>query len=532
MSERASVSQQPPAQIVSSAGSANLGGNAAVASSACGCGRKVARLTVWLLVLLAVTVIYFSLRWYYVSAAGVQILTEALTETERQFPGWDWESLRRNRDFAPKDDQGCTLLESLYQELTARGFSDAFSVFHQVGGIYWPHDWRRELDLNLPEMRSTRGIRKLRSNWPELRDRILEFRRVPPGGRMDVYPLSIVEIPNHHRALDMLVPLTTNLALMEIEDGRAEQALDYVDAFLGMANAVRDEPTVLAFCRCAQLELSAVRLLEWVLSRGEVSDKRLSEIHERLLAVLPQRSLERVIRGERARTDVALSRFGIPEYRREFMRQVRQTCAPSRQYFLDEPLEHIQQTVFALRFHYHAHTWLPYTRAQALRYFNEAYQIAQLPPQQFDMEVTRFLSRWEGRSIRGWCDSMWLAALGGSGPEQPMRTLVRMLDERDGGLSAAILAVGLERYRLRHGHWPARFQYLPENWLPNLARFDAKRDFRLHSLSDGLVVQVRRRESSFRGWSWPAPECKEFASDPASFILFETADRLYVRQRD
>jgi hypothetical protein len=148
------------------------------------------------------------------------------------------------------------------------------------------------------------------------------------------------------------------------------------------------------------------------------------------------------------------------------------------------------------------------------------------------MEVTRFLSRWEGRSIRGWCDSMWLAALGGSGPEQPMRTLVRMLDERDGGLSAAILAVGLERYRLRHGHWPARFQYLPENWLPNLARFDAKRDFRLHSLSDGLVVQVRRRESSFRGWSWPAPECKEFASDPASFILFETADRLYVRQRD
>lgn len=532
MTETGPVSQHPATQILSSAGSTNLGANMPVTSSAGGCGRKVARLTVWLFVFLAATVFYFSLRWYYVCMAGQRILTEAFTETEREFPGWDWEDLRRDWDFVPKDDQGCELLESLYRELTARGFSDAFSVVRRIEGMYSPQDWRKDLDFRPLNIRRTRGIRKLLSDWPELRQRILEFRRVPPGGRMDVYPVSIMEIPNHHRALDMLVPLTISLALMEVEDGRAEQALDYVEAFLGMAHAVRDEPTVLAFCRCAQLELSAVRLLEWVLSRVEVSDKRLGEIHERLLAVLPLRSLERVIRGERARTDAALSRFGVPEYRREFMRQVRQTCAPPRQYFLDRLLEHIQQTVFALRFHYHAQTWLHYTRAQALRYFNQAYQVAQLSPQQFEMEVTRFLSRWEGRSIRGWCDSMWLAALAGSGPEQPMRTLVRMLDERDGGLSAAILAVGLERYRLQYGHWPARFQYLPQNWLPNLARFDAKRDFRLHSLSDGLVVQVRRRESSFRGWSWPVAECKEFASDPASFILFETADRLYVQQRN
>lgn len=94
--------------------------------------RVLAKSAGWLLVLLLTLGTYLLLRSWYIYWAGTHNLTMALAETKREFPHWTWESLGHDPDFAPTNDEGAKLLESLYQELAERGGGDLWEALQEL----------------------------------------------------------------------------------------------------------------------------------------------------------------------------------------------------------------------------------------------------------------------------------------------------------------------------------------------------------------------------------------------------------------
>jgi len=494
--------------------------------------RVLAKGAGWLLVLLLTFGTYLLVRSWYIHWAGTRDLGLALAETEREFPHWTWESLRRDPDFAPTNDEGAKLLESLYHELAKRGGGDPWQALQELQAYRLLTGVRQEL-LSARGSAAKAMPRRALEECARFAQQILAFRHVPPGGRMDVCPLGAWETPQHLQALQLLVSLTSALAVWELDNGRPEHALEYAEAMLGMANAVRQEPTLLAFAHWAEMEQSAARLLELTLARTEISEQRLAYWQRRFEELLPLPRFERIVRGERARTELALARLGDAAQRRAIFDSLLQQCAPSRQRFLDDPFSWATQQTQEIWLAYQLGTWLPYLRTQSLRYFNEAEVLFRLSPEQFERQVPSFLYRWEGYRHDLWRDE-WrvMSIFAGWLLDWPVRNLMRHRDERDACLAAAVLAIGLERYRMQHGHWPIRFSDLPADWLPKVPHLNLKQDAYLHPVEDAVVVQVRTKfghssplSPQWREWRW-------FAYEPGTFILFDPPKRLYVRRPD
>ncbi|GBD36490.1 hypothetical protein HRbin36_01615 [bacterium HR36] len=492
----------------------------------------------WLAISLLVLGGYWLVRGWYLHTHGYAQLAEAVAQTNRDFPGWTWRELRAELLRQPDADRGALLLEQLYDKVLAKqielpfgqGTLDSFTLPWALG--HYPGSSLRQAIKARQPLRRPAATNKVLAELEDLRRELHKFRGIPAGGRLDEKAPDFWRMPKHHSMCKLLGQAAVLWALEELAAGRPQQVLEYAEVLLGLANAIRREKFVLAVVLCHELELKAARLVELTLAHEQVPKASLARLHSRFIEALRHPTLVDVLWGERARLYDLMERldhdpeelqelhdyFAGLEARNPFRGQITWT---------QRALEH----AMAALGYWKLYANLPATRAKSLGYFNQAIRLAELPGEQFLLELGRFEMAWRvGPAYRSpWCPTV--ICLLDFGCQATLTEIYETVRLRQECLEATVLGIAYERYRLKEGRWPARLRQLPAEWLPQLPPPQLEQHLQVFSLPEGLVIwadrppQFGRRQFLMTTWD-------HFLSQDNTFLLLEPEDRLSSKRRD
>jgi hypothetical protein len=254
-------------------------------------------------------------------------------------------------------------------------------------------------------------------------------------------------------------------ALLQDQDGQADEGLATARRIIIAGRSIGDEPTMIAQIVRFAMNAVARRVIERVLAQGLPSAAALADTQRLLKEDDAEPLLLYAFRGERA------MQHGYAEW-------VEAGAAGARPPAWRERLQRLYMPHMTRRYH-----------VAMLRMFSRAVEIARRPPEeqaealgQLQMELGEIAPSPDDQAPA--TAEELLAAL------MPAFGKIGAAFLRDRAiLRGAIVSLVLERYRLDHGRWPKELQELVPGCLPAVRRdpFDG-REMRYTPLADGVIV--------------------------------------------
>lgn len=397
--------------------------------------RKWALVAVGLLVLVPVGVIVGGSL--YLRKVGGQRLEQTLAAVDAEDADWRWDVLARQR--LKIDDR-----------------QNSASLVAELAGAL-PQDWPDSANLNEmlvhdpTDLLSDEQVNTLQAElakYETVRGRVNELARAG-AGRYPPRSLeeSLLEPPPHLPRLHALSNLLWLDAALLARNRKANEALTCARALFNVGSSIGDDPDLQAqLCRldCRRLACSSI---ERALAHGQASPLMLQKMQRLLAEEQTHPTLLCALRGQRARIHELMTRLenddddAIPDRERDFV------------FALSERGSMLGQAEHWLKY-----GWIQENHARNLELMTQAIALANLPLdqqlhpfQELDLTVKRLYDDWRTSLARR------------SLPEVigTIQTHQRSQVE----LRCAIVALAVERYRLKHQRWPRYLEQLVPEYL-------------------------------------------------------------------
>ena len=390
--------------------------------------RFALRAGICLLILLATPVVgYFVVDWY------VQTRSQAvLDEMDRVDPHWRFDDLIADRKPIP-DEKNPALVAMKVD-----------SLMRPAGGfdLGRKHDQTFE---DLPPQRRLNGVqiealRQALDKHPDALKLARTLKDYPDEGRYPVKRTSNFLNTN----LDVLQRsrnvawLLESDAKLRAENQDIDGAVESCRACLTLSRAVGDEPYLIAtLIRIAEAHI-AIQALERALAQGRASEEELKAMQESIRRDIGRPILLEAVRGERAGFDAFVGEIGKGNVKVSAIMGPGMGRSSWESWLLDN---------FPVI--------LTSGRPEYLRLMNKTVEAAQLPPEQQGAAMDAIEK--EVRNTSTPLVRLLMPAISKVG---------EAYRRHEATLRCALCAVAAERYRLRHGDWPASLQELADKgWI-------------------------------------------------------------------
>jgi len=384
----------------------------------------------WLVLGFVVLCVGGSALFYWLFTAPGRHLVDALAEADELDPGWRFEELEARRArLADSENSALVVLNA--RALLPKNWTgvdmdspierslDDLQPQQQLNNeqILWLQGEREKCAAALAEAMKLQAMS--RGRYP------LRWRRGDP---------SIVQTSHESRFMALLLQREF---LLQAQLGEHATAVQAVKALVQLSRSVGDEPLLISqLARTGNMQLT-LRCLERLLAQGEYDDTALAPLQALLAEDLTYSAQLVGLRGERAGNDV---RMEAVQNGSTTLRQL----VGRRQGTLSELTERVKEGAPG------------YQRACLLHMFNQAVEIAKLPPHEQE-EKFKLLEQ----------------------STESMPAAVRLLFPsilavstsfhcHDAELRCAIAALAAERYRLKHNRWPANIEDLVPEFLASV----------------------------------------------------------------
>jgi hypothetical protein len=364
-------------------------------------------------------------------------LREAMAETDRLEPdGWRLEEIEAHRKQLRDEDNAALVAQAVRAKLpgpwpprpaSGRPSAAQNDIYRLPPEVQIDdallRDLRAELQAAGPALAEARKLSALREG------------RFPVQWARPLFT-TVLKSEDARIAAGLLRVEATVLA----QEGEADRALEATRGILVSARSVGDEPTLFSMFIRIDCSATAVNTLQRVLAQGEPSPAELEKMQELLEAEAAEPLLLIAARGERAGQHELLNAIKAGDIRAsDYM------GGPGDKALLDLAGPSLARA---------AH-------APTLRLNNELVEACRLPTEQQPEAIAAFSQKVEQRESR-------------PRVKYDMTTALMQLSVARGSqlywreqalLRCAVVAVAAERYRRRHGAWPATAYELADGFL-------------------------------------------------------------------
>jgi ABC-type transport system involved in multi-copper enzyme maturation permease subunit len=422
-------------------------------------------------------------------------LDAALDEVNRADPGWHLGDIEAARKPVAADENGGRLVL-------------AVSALIPRWGAWPDQQLAGQLDALPPQVRVSgdqhcRIIGEL-GEVDEARVLVGPLTDLPEGRYTIAWSRVFVSIPLPHMDAQYHVrQLLWRDLMLRAEEGDADGALAASRRLLNLARSIGDEPLLVSQNVRNNAARGAVRAAARVLAQGEPTDAALADLQRRFAEEAAHSGLEIGLRGERAGTDGMMGLIQSGEFPWQYVTE-----------WADREDQDGNETRDALLF-----SLTPggekESRAATLRHNTDLIAAARLPEQEQAAAFARAdVKRKEMPLLAR------LLTLRASNPS-------RHFHEGRAELRCAVVALAAERYRRRHGEWPARLDQLTPDLLENVpADPFTGEPLRLRRLEDGIVIYSVGRDGQDDGGDVDnAPAVKTEGPKDVGFRLWDLSRR-------
>jgi len=379
----------------------------------------------------------------YIRYVSERELAEAIAETDRLDPGWRLADIEKRRSALTPEQNAAVPIKAA---------ADLVVV------VWSPED----IDPKHPERQlDPKRAAKLRELLKPMLPAAALARKAQPlktgyyPVQLDVVQLDVNAIADHGTQELMLGRFLALMALLESEDEKHDDAWQTSLTILAAARSFGEEPLFSMNERQA-LQTLTVQALERCLAQGKVSDALLAQAQLALAEEAAQPVLLFTLRGHRAQahqlmTELEAGKIGLDQLG---------SMAPEITF----------QLLVAGRTYEQEHAWM-------LRHFNEAVQCTNLPWVEM-LAKMRELEK-NRRANAGPLAVYMTISFGGYDALESHLQLVN-----------AMTGIAVERFRLKHGHWPAALEDVVAAGLLDKIPLDAYdgKPLSLRNTTDGVVV--------------------------------------------
>jgi hypothetical protein len=412
--------------------------------------RRLARAFTLLFLVLVVALVLYYFYNRYQAERGLQ---EAIAEADRLDPGWRWEEYEKKRTALPPEQNAAIHITAALQAIPEFMLPDEFPLDQAEASPQRQVDTelaarlRKAIEPVLPALTHIHKAAALKSAW------------YPVQWTPDVIKTDFAAVMATRRAGVFL----SRLALLQIQDGKIDEAWQTAMAILVVDHSLDEEPVLSSFVARAALRNIAVMSFERCLAQGKVSDTLLAQTQLRLEQEAEEPILLRALRGERAGIDMLLTNIeaGKIDLAELLGNQKDWSVSATKWWYSGSSLTR-------------SHAWL-------LRYHNQAVEYAKLPPTEMlaKMRSLDFYLKTNNDAssfTRALCASVMPVA------NYAVRTQLR--------LECSVAAIGVERFRMKHERWPESLQeVVAERFLQKVpVDYFNDRPIGYRKPSDGVVV--------------------------------------------
>jgi hypothetical protein len=376
--------------------------------------------------------------WRYQDGIYAERVRQAEARADQLDPDWRLDEIEARRAVIPEDENAVVRVRAARARLPKRWPPNTF-------GDAWQ-------DHPVPALLDREQISILRAEMGEVvaavteARRLKEMRRGRPVAVPDENPLN-THIPDVQPAREIAKLLAAD-ALLRTQDGDLDGACESCRAALIAGCSLGDDPFLISFLvRCACRDM-AVRALERMLAQGEPSEGQLLAMTKAVEDELPEPLLLYGLRGERA----MIHDLSVKVERRQIALGSLSGGPGNCDTRPPEGWEHV------------SNLWvIPRVRrghAELLETLSDAVEAAKLPPEQQGPTMEKIYARQSAMSP---FDSPYYFLL-----YPHLKKSVPANSRGVARLRCTLVAIALERYRRKHGRWPAILADLRPDFLPNV----------------------------------------------------------------
>ena len=397
---------------------------------------------------------------FYLDHLNERELREAEAEADRLDPGWRLQDLERSRAPVPDAANSSPRVLAAAALIPARWLttpppapgSDLDDRFEQLSPQARPD--KKLLD----------EVRVAFKQVGPAADLARQLAAYPRGRYAIAWTPDFVGTPvNHVQSVGSVKRLLYLDAVVRVEDGDLEGAVQSCLAALNVGRSLADEPIPISQLIRAHCQLSTEGAVQRLLAQSEPPEEALKRLQAAFAEEAAQPLLLRFFRADRAFTHAVL--IAIKEGR--FNRRAMFLANP---YGLPDQAINLNDALRARACH-----------AAYLRYLTEKVEIAKLPPEHQGPRLEKLtLLQMARPTIFRIFDKM---------PDKELRRIHRLFLGTLAVLRCAVTGLAVERYRRDTGHWPESLATLLPRYLreQQLDPFDGAA-LRYRRLKDGVVI--------------------------------------------
>jgi hypothetical protein len=249
--------------------------------------------------------------------------------------------------------------------------------------------------------------------------------------------------------------------LLTAQDGDIDDAVGSCIAVFNVSRSIGDEPLLISQLTRTSIRQQALRLTERVLAQGEAKEPVLAELQNAFAADLDYPAQLVALRGDRAVSDNAMEAVQNGQLT---MRQLVGKVSQGDVNFTDVS-DRIREGSPG------------YQRACLLQFNTRCIEVAKLPPHEQPAKLKELLGSLD--------DLPAVVRLLIPG----VISITNSFHSQDAELRCAVVAVAVERYRRRHGRWPAKLDDLVPEFLPALPNDPfTGRPLHYRTTEDGVMI--------------------------------------------
>lgn len=389
--------------------------------------------------------------FYWAMSEPGRHLADAIEEADRLDPGWRFADLEAKRPFVADDENAALVV------LTARGLQPRMPDMSDEA-----LQLERDLAALPPGRRLTpemiKAFRSDRAKFEPVLKAAAPLVNMPRGRYPTTWKPMIYGIVLTSPEARPVADLLFRDAILRAEDGDIAGALDGCLAIYNVARSVGDEPLLMSQLVRVGCRQQAIRALERTLAQGEASEAHLVHLQKELADDLGHNGLLIALRGDRAATDNGMEAV-----------QNGQTTLRQLVGLKDQGIAGLTERI---------REGSPgYQRACLLLFNNQYVEIAKLPAHEQAAKLKELADLLEQQpaAVR-----LLVPAI---------KTIGTSFHNHDAELRCAVTALAVERYRLKHGNWPATLDELAPDFLPSvpLDPFNGH-PLRYRRTEDGVII--------------------------------------------
>jgi hypothetical protein len=465
----------------------------------------------WLLVALGVLVLVIGIpvgKEFYARWQARGELEKVIAELDRSDPRWRLEDIEADRRQVPPDRN------------SARTVVAAFRLL--------PKGWRPKIDEEIDKVPPAVALRPdqaehLEAELKPLGAALHRARRLKdyPLGRYQVHytpDYFSTQMGDQQHAREVAVLLNLEVALL-LHRKQMDQAWSSNQALLNVGRSLGDEPSLISALIRLAIDSLALRSLERILARGEVTRP---ELRERQKALEKEKEVTLFViamRGERAGIDHFLT--NVERGKVPLLRAINTLGSGNKNDTGSSWWDPVSE-FFAMSMVLNSHATL-------LRFETRVIEAAKLPPPQRYQELEKVDALFKTKVPK---DDKGLIL---AGLLFPACVKVAQAEQRvHTQLACAAAGLAAERFRLRHSHWPRSLKELVKAGFLNEVPRDlfSGKPLRLRRTTDGLVIYSGGPDGRYDGKALDKmpkaganPDQVEESTSRLEFRLWDVAHR-------